>query len=39
MAIGDEHGLYKANLTALVEYEVRLCSAAEQAGIEVVSPA
>jgi uncharacterized protein len=29
----------KANLTALVAYDVRLCSAAAQAGIEVVSPA
>lgn len=28
----------KANLTALVAYDVRLCSAAAQAGIEVVSP-
>jgi predicted nucleic acid-binding protein len=28
-----------ANLTALVAYDVRLCSAAAQAGIEVVSPA
>jgi predicted nucleic acid-binding protein len=29
----------KANLTALVAYDVRLCSAAAQAGLEVVSPA
>ncbi len=29
----------KANLTALVAYDVRLCSAAAEAGIEVVSPA
>ncbi len=29
----------KASLTALVAYDVRLCSAAAQAGIEVVSPA
>ncbi len=29
----------KANLTALVAYDVRLCSAAVEAGIEVVSPA
>lgn len=29
----------KANLTALVAYDVRLCSAAAQAGSEVVSPA
>jgi predicted nucleic acid-binding protein len=29
----------KANLTALVAYDVRLCTAAAQAGIEVVSPA
>jgi predicted nucleic acid-binding protein len=28
----------KANLTALVAYDVLLCSAAAQAGIEVVSP-
>ncbi len=28
----------KANLTALVAYDVRLCSAASEAGIEVVSP-
>jgi predicted nucleic acid-binding protein len=28
----------KMNLTALVAYDVRLCSAAAQAGIEVVSP-
>jgi len=29
----------KANLTAFVAYDVRLCSAAEEEGIEVVSPA
>ena len=29
----------KAHLTALVAYDVRLCSAAVEAGIEVVSPA
>jgi predicted nucleic acid-binding protein len=29
----------KTNLTALVAYDVRLCSAAAEAGIEVVSPA
>jgi predicted nucleic acid-binding protein len=29
----------KANLTALVAYDARLCSAAAQAGLEVVSPA
>lgn len=29
----------KANLTALVAYDVRLCSAAVEVGIEVVSPA
>jgi predicted nucleic acid-binding protein len=29
----------RASLTALVAYDVRLCSAAAQAGIEVVSPA
>ena len=29
----------KANLTALVAYDVRLCSAAAEAGIEVISPA
>ena len=29
----------KANLTALVAYDARLCSAAAEAGIEVVSPA
>ena len=29
----------KMNLTALVAYDVRLCSAAAEAGIEVVSPA
>jgi uncharacterized protein len=29
----------KANLTALIAYDVRLCAAAAQAGIEVVSPA
>jgi predicted nucleic acid-binding protein len=29
----------KANLTAFVAYDVRLCSAAVEAGIEVVSPA
>ena len=29
----------KASLTALVAYDVRLCSAAAQAGLEVVSPA
>ena len=29
----------KANLTALVAYDLRLCSAAAEAGIEVVSPA
>ena len=29
----------KEDLTALVAYDVRLCSAAQEAGIEVVSPA
>jgi predicted nucleic acid-binding protein len=29
----------KADLTALVAYDVRLCSAAAEAGVEVVSPA
>jgi uncharacterized protein len=29
----------KADLTALVAYDVRLCSVAKKAGIEVVSPA
>ena len=29
----------KASLTALVAYDVRLCSAAAQAGVEAVSPA
>lgn len=29
----------KANLTAFVAYDVRLCSAAAEAGIEVMSPA
>lgn len=29
----------KVNLTALVAYDVRLCAAAAEAGIEVVSPA
>jgi predicted nucleic acid-binding protein len=29
----------KTNLTALVAYDVRLCAAAAEAGIEVVSPA
>jgi uncharacterized protein len=29
----------KANLTALVAYDVRLCSAAAEAGFDVVSPA
>jgi predicted nucleic acid-binding protein len=28
----------KTNLTALVAYDIRLCSAATEAGIEVVSP-
>jgi uncharacterized protein len=29
----------KANLTALVAYDARLCAAAAEAGIEVISPA